>query len=41
MATCACSTRFWRGLGAQLNLPAMTDTDPIEGWWKGRRRLLG
>lgn len=39
MWTCAFAARFWRGVGAQLNLPVMAGINPTEVWWEARHQL--
>lgn len=38
---CPYAGGFWQGLTAELNLPRITETDPLTAWRRGRQRLQG
>ena len=38
---CPYAGEFWLGLTAELNLPRITETDPLTAWRRGRKRLQG
>ncbi|KAF3335650.1 hypothetical protein FCM35_KLT20157 [Carex littledalei] len=41
LSNCTYSSRVWRGLGAQLNLPPRIGNSPVDSWWDGRSQVSG